>query len=112
MKRLLTLFAVALFALSATAQNVQIDGAGATFPNPIYTKWFSEYGKLHPNVRINYQSIGSGGGTRQLSAGTGLFGATDGPLTHRPIAAARFPTTHPPPCPRGTAPVSHTTGRT
>src|SRR4051812_13361714 len=48
----------------------QINGAGATFPNPIYSKWFSEYAKSHPNVRINYQSIGSGGGIRQLTAQT------------------------------------------
>ena len=70
------------------AQSVQINGAGATFPNPIYSKWFSEYNKLHPNVRINYQPIGSGGGIRQVTAQTVFFGATDGPMTEEQILAA------------------------
>ena len=51
---------------------------GATFPNPIYSKWFSEYNKLHPEVQINYQSLGSGAGIRQLTNRTVFFGATDG----------------------------------
>ncbi len=59
---------------------VTLNAAGATFPYPIYSKWFNEYHKLHPNVAINYQSIGSGGGIRQLSAGTVDFGASDMPL--------------------------------
>jgi len=71
----------ALIALPAAAQKVQINGAGATFPYPIYSKWFSEYNKLHPEVEINYQSIGSGGGIRQLNNQTVFFGATDGPMT-------------------------------
>ncbi len=71
----------ALPAASVHAQTVQINGAGATFPYPIYSKWFSEYNKLHPEVEINYQSIGSGGGIRQLSNQTVFFGATDGPMT-------------------------------
>ena len=67
---------------AATAQQtVQINGAGATFPNPIYSKWFDEYNKLHPNVQINYQSMGSGAGIRQLTNQTVFFGATDGPMT-------------------------------
>jgi len=70
-----------LVASPAVSQTIQIDGAGATFPYPIYSKWFSEYNKLHPNVQINYQSIGSGGGIRQLSNQTVFFGATDGPMT-------------------------------
>jgi phosphate transport system substrate-binding protein len=65
----------------ALAQKIQINGAGATFPYPIYSKWFSEYNKLHPEVEINYQSIGSGGGIRQLINQTVFFGATDGPMT-------------------------------
>src|SRR5260221_4016245 len=112
MKRLLTLLAVALFALSTTAQSVQNDGAGATFPNPIHPKWFSEYGKLHPNVRINYQSIGSGGGISQLSAGTVFFGATDGPMTNEQIAAAGFRITHLPTVLGGVVPVYNITGVT
>jgi phosphate transport system substrate-binding protein len=63
------------------AQAQTINGAGASFPFPIYAKWFSEYNKLHPKVQINYQSIGSGGGIRQLTAQTVFFGATDGPMT-------------------------------
>src|SRR6266508_1126283 len=72
----------------AAGEKTQINGAGATFPNPIYSKWFSEYNKLHPNVKINYQSIGSGGGIRQLSAGTVFFGASDGPMTNDQIGRA------------------------
>lgn len=60
---------------------VTLNGAGATFPYPLYSKWMSEYHRRHPNVRINYQSIGSGGGIRQISAGTVDFGATDAPMT-------------------------------
>jgi len=79
------------------AQTVQINGAGATFPYPIYSKWFSEYNKLHPEVQINYQSIGSGGGIRQLMNRTVFFGATDGPMTKDQLLAApggilHFPT--------------------
>ena len=72
----------------------QINGAGATFPNPIYSKWFDEYGKAHPGVRINYQPIGSGGGIKQLSAQTVFFGATDGPMTDEQLKAAPGPILH------------------
>jgi phosphate transport system substrate-binding protein len=79
------------------AQTVQINGAGATFPNPIYSKWFAEYNKLHSNVQINYQPIGSGGGIRQITNRTVFFGATDGPMTQDQLLAApgkilHFPT--------------------
>src|SRR6187455_2526412 len=79
------------------AQNMQINGAGATFPDPIYQKWFSEYNKLKPNVQINYQAVGSGAGIRQVSAQTVFFGATDGPMTNDQLLAApgkvlHFPT--------------------
>lgn len=60
---------------------VTLNGAGATFPYPLYSKWMSEYNRQHPNVRINYQSIGSGGGIRQITAGTVDFGATDAPMS-------------------------------
>jgi phosphate transport system substrate-binding protein len=78
-----TLVAIAAVGSVATllAQAQTINGAGATFPFPIYSKWFSEYNKKFPNVQINYQSIGSGGGIRQLTAQTVFFGATDGPMT-------------------------------
>jgi len=71
-----------------------INGAGATFPNPIYSKWFDEYRKLHPNLQINYQPIGSGGGIKQLSAQTVFFGATDGPMTDEQLKAAPGPILH------------------
>src|SRR4249919_2475781 len=79
------------------AQQQRINGAGATFPYPIYSKWFSEYNKLKPNVQINYQSIGSGGGIRQITNQTVFFGATDGPMTNDQLQAApgkifHFPT--------------------
>ena len=73
---------------------VQINGAGATFPYPIYSKWFSEYNKLHPNVQINYQSVGSGGGIRQLTNETVFFGATDGPMTDEQLKSAPGPILH------------------
>jgi phosphate transport system substrate-binding protein len=82
---------------SVAAQTVRINGAGATFPYPIYSKWFDEYHKLNPNAQINYQSIGSGGGIRQLTNQTVFFGATDGPMTNEQLQAApsrilHFPT--------------------
>jgi phosphate transport system substrate-binding protein len=70
---------IAMAALSLT-------GAGATFPYPMYSKWFDAYHKLHPDIEINYQSIGSGGGIRQVTAGTVDFGASDGPMTDQQIA--------------------------
>src|SRR4051812_45998936 len=71
----------ALVVCAAPLLAADLNGAGATFPNPIYSKWFSEYRKAHPDVKINYQSIGSGGGIRQLQSGTVDFGASDGPMT-------------------------------
>ena len=75
-------------AMASSAQKMQINGAGATFPYPIYSKWFSEYNKLHPEVEINYQSIGSGGGIRQVINETVFFGATDGPMTSEQLQSA------------------------
>lgn len=83
---------LALATIGASAQN--INGAGATFPYPIYSKWFNEYSQQHPNVKINYQSIGSGGGIRQVSEGTVDFGATDGPMSDEQIAGAKIKTQH------------------
>ena len=93
----LTLVVATVSVLGVSAQNVQINGAGATFPNPIYSKWFAEYNKLHPNVAINYQSIGSGAGIRQITNQTVFFGATDGPMTNDQLQGApgkilHFPT--------------------
>ncbi len=86
-----------MFALAALSTHVlaqSINGAGATFPYPIYSKWFSEYNRLHPEVKINYQSIGSGGGIRQVSDGIVDFGATDSPMSDQQIETARFKTWH------------------
>jgi phosphate transport system substrate-binding protein len=67
---------------------VLVTGAGATFPYPLYSKWFSDYNKLHPDIRFNYQSIGSGGGIQQFAAGTVDFGATDAPMSEAEQAKA------------------------
>ncbi len=86
-------FAAALALLftfsSGTQAQTIVNGAGATFPFPLISKWSSEYHKLKPDVQINYQSIGSGGGIRQLLAGTVNFGASDAPLTDEQIADAK-----------------------
>ena len=77
---ILLVAAVFLVAPALCSAQTLMNGAGATFPYPIYSKWFSEYRKLHPEVQINYQSIGSGGGIKQVTEGTVDFGATDGPM--------------------------------
>ncbi len=82
------LSATALFAGGASAQSVDLTGAGATFPYPIYSKWFSDYAQ-QTGVKINYQSIGSGGGIRQLSEQTVDFGASDGPMSDQELANAK-----------------------
>ena len=69
------------------ADALSINGAGATFPNPIYSKWFDEYHKKNPNLQINYQSIGSGGGIKQVTEGTVDFGASDGPMNDEQLKA-------------------------
>src|SRR6266446_5225164 len=75
--------------LSANASaQMMINGAGATFPYPIYSKWFDEYSKVDPSVRFNYQSIGSGGGQKQILAQTVDFGASDGPMSDDNLAKA------------------------
>jgi phosphate transport system substrate-binding protein len=88
MRRLTLLLLCAVTALPLAGQT-KLNGAGATFPNPIYSKWFSEYHKLHPEIEINYQSIGSGGGIRQLTEGTVDFGASDMPMTDAQLAEAQ-----------------------
>ena len=93
MRRTALLCVCALLAVPALAQT-KLNGAGATFPNPIYSKWFSEYHKLHPDIEINYQSIGSGGGIRQVIAGTVDFGASDGPMTDDQLKEAKMKILH------------------
>ncbi len=101
MKAMTKIAAVAAIAVAlvvgVVAQTIQINGAGATFPNPIYSKWFDEYNKQHTNIQINYQSVGSGAGIRQVQAQTVFFGATDGPMTPEQMQASpskilHFPT--------------------
>src|SRR5205814_8674983 len=90
----------------------QINGAGATFPNPIYSKWFAEYGKSHPDVKINYQPIGSGGGIRQLTNQTVFFGASDGPMTDEQLKQAPGPIVHLPTVLGAVVPVYNVPGLT
>jgi phosphate transport system substrate-binding protein len=92
-RRLALLLAGLVLSLPVFAQTT-LNGAGATFPYPIYSKWFSEYNKLHPDVQINYQSIGSGGGIRQVINGTVDFGASDGPMTDEQLKEAKFKILH------------------
>ena len=82
------LAAITLAGATVVAQTIAINGAGATFPAPIYAKWFAEYNKANPNVRINYQPLGSGAGIRQVTERTVFFGATDGPMTNDQLLAA------------------------
>jgi phosphate transport system substrate-binding protein len=80
-KRLISTAVIALAAVSLASAQTLINGAGATFPDPMYTKWFSEYRKLHSDVQINYQPLGSGAGINQITAGTVDFGASDAIMT-------------------------------
>ena len=95
MRRTALVLVCALMAVPAIAQTT-LNGAGATFPYPIYSKWFSEYHKLHPEIQINYQSIGSGGGIRQVINGTVDFGASDGPMTDEMLKEAKSKILHMP----------------
>ncbi len=83
-----------LLLVTASASAQKLNGAGATFPNPIYSKWFSEYSAQHPGVQINYQPIGSGGGIRQVTAGTVDFGATDSPMSDAQLKESKIKVQH------------------
>src|SRR5690349_15032571 len=89
---------LALAAFTGTGMSVaaaqQITAAGATFPAPIYQKWFDEYRKMHSSVQVNYQSIGSGAGIQQLTAGTVDFGASDMPMTDEQISKLKVHPLH------------------
>jgi len=89
------LLCIAVLVSCAFAQT-RLNGAGATFPYPIYSKWFNEYHNQHSDIEINYQSIGSGGGIRQVQAGTVDFGASDGPMTDQQIAESKVKVLHVP----------------
>jgi len=99
-----------IVAATGTAQAQKITGAGATFPYPIYSKWFSEYSAAHPGVEINYQSIGSGGGIRQVTAGLVDFGATDGPMTDEQLASSKVKLIHFPTVMGAVVPIFNVTG--
>ncbi len=90
MKRIFPLLALLAVVLPSAAQT-KLNAAGATFPYPIYSKWFSQYHQMHPDVEINYQSIGSGGGIAQLKAGTVDFGASDMPLDDTKVKQMPMP---------------------
>jgi phosphate transport system substrate-binding protein len=91
--RILKLLVCALvLCVGASAQS--LNGAGATFPNPIYQKWFTEFSAAHKGVQINYQSLGSGAGIRQVTAGTVDFGASDGPMTDEQLSQIPFKVLH------------------
>jgi phosphate transport system substrate-binding protein len=92
-QRIALLLAGLVLAMPVMAQTT-LNGAGATFPYPMYSKWFSEYNKLHPDVQINYQSIGSGGGIRQVLAGTVDFGASDSPMSDEQLAQSKTQILH------------------
>lgn len=89
------IFAAALAASLTLAAGAQkLTGAGATFPNPIYSRWFTEYSQQHPGVQINYQSVGSGAGIRQVSQQIVDFGATDGPMNDQQLSESKVKLFH------------------
>ena len=105
MKRVVSILVFGLFCISCAenertqaaappADQILINGAGATFPYPIYSKWFNEYHRKFPQIQINYQSIGSGGGIRQVIEGTVDFGATDGPMSDEQLKQAKTKILH------------------
>jgi phosphate transport system substrate-binding protein len=94
MKKILALLALAAVTVTAASAQMLINGAGATFPQPIYTKWFDAYAKVDPSVRFNYQGIGSGGGQKQILSETVDFGASDGPMSDENLAKASRPLWH------------------
>src|SRR5215471_8022900 len=93
MNRVVALMIILMFSVGVVSAQ-QITGAGATFPYPIYSKWFDEYHRMYPTIQINYQSIGSGGGIRQVTEGTVDFGATDGPMTDEQLGQAKTKILH------------------
>jgi phosphate transport system substrate-binding protein len=92
--RKIALLLISLALVLPAMGQTTLNGAGATFPNPMYSKWFSEYNKLHKDVQINYQSIGSGGGIRQVLNGTVDFGASDGPMTDEQLKQSKVKILH------------------
>jgi phosphate transport system substrate-binding protein len=99
-----------LLAAAGAAQAQKLTGAGATFPYPIYSKWFSEYSAAHPGVEINYQSIGSGGGIKQVTAGLVDFGAADVPMNDDQLASSKIKLVHIPTVLGAVVPIFNVTG--
>src|ERR1035438_6518680 len=94
----------------STAQAQKLTGAGATFPYPIYSKWFSEYSTAHPGVQVNYQSIGSGGGIAQVTKGLVDFGASDMPMTDDMLSSSKVKLIHIPTVLGADVPAYHVEG--
>jgi phosphate transport system substrate-binding protein len=88
MTKKVLMLSLAVSTVASAAESLLINGAGATFPFPLYSKWFSEYNKLHPDLKFNYQSIGSGGGIKQITEGTVDFGASDVTMTDEELSKA------------------------
>src|SRR5579863_6981828 len=88
-KKIRNLLFFGIVGLGTLSAQVLVNGAGATFPYPIYSKWFDEFHKLNPKVEINYQSIGSGAGIRQVTEGKVDFGASDGPMNEEQLKQFR-----------------------
>ena len=107
---LVALFIGLLASSAGAANSLLINGAGATFPYPIYSKWFDVYSKANPETRFNYQSIGSGGGIRQASEQTVDFGATDGPMTDEQNKNAKVRLLHFPTVLGAVVPIYHLPG--
>src|SRR5246127_813679 len=106
-----TLLTVGLLVLAmGTAQAQKLTAAGATFPYPIYSKWFSEYSSAHPGVEVNYASIGSGGGITQVTKGLVDFGASDMPMTDAALSASPIKLIHIPTVPGAVVPIFNITG--
>jgi phosphate transport system substrate-binding protein len=112
MKKTFAYIGAIAVAAGATLAAEQINGAGATFPAPIYTKWFSEYNKMHKDVQINYQALGSGAGIQQVTAKTVFFGASDMPLTDKQLSDAPGKLLHFPTVLGGVVPVYNIPGVT
>ena len=108
--RLTMALALAAAMIGSASAETNLNGAGATFPNPIYQKWFSEYHNEHKDVQINYQSIGSGGGIAQLTSGTVDFGASDGPMTDEQLAKVSGKVLHIPTVLGGVVPTYNVNG--
>jgi phosphate transport system substrate-binding protein len=108
--RITMALALAAAMIGSASAETNLNGAGATFPNPIYQKWFSEYHNAHKDVQINYQSIGSGGGIQQLTSGTVDFGASDGPMTDEQLSKIPVKVLHIPTVLGGVVPTYNVTG--